>query len=269
MKIVVITGDEPRHTFFRLFLSNQEGLELLYSFVEEKSQQIRNLNKEKVDVTNHLNEREAIEKDFFGLYNNNCSDKSNVKNLDSGQVNSESIINQIIKLNPDYILTYGCSIIKPPLINKFEKRIVNMHLGLSPYYRGSGTNIFPIYNDELQFIGTTFMFMDKGIDTGPIIHQIRAKILPNDSHHQIGNRLIRDSIITIPRLLKYLNKNSKLNSLTTNVEFNENPRRHYKRNDFNDEIITTIEKKVSNGIIKKYLINKENLFDDYPIISAF
>lgn len=269
MKIVIITGDEPRHTFFRLFLSNQENIELLHSFVEAKSQQIRNLNKEKADVTKHLNEREVIEEDFFGLYNNSYSDNSNVTNLDLGQVNSESIVNQIIKINPSYIFTYGCSIIKPPLIEKFRSRIINMHLGLSPYYRGSGTNIFPIYNNELQFIGTTFMFMDEGIDTGPIIHQIRARILPNDSHHQIGNRLIRDSIMVIPRLLKYLNESTKYNLPTSTIEFNKNPRRHYKRKDFNDEIIQSIEKKLSNGIIKKYLSNKRKLYDKYPIKSAF
>ena len=39
------------------------------------------------------------------------------------------------------------------------------------------------------------MYMDEGIDTGQIIHQSRAIILPFDNPHQIGNRLIK--IMTI------------------------------------------------------------------------
>ena len=35
------------------------------------------------------------------------------------------------------------------------------------------------------------MFIDEGIDTGRIIHQIRPEIYLGDSPHSIGNRLIR------------------------------------------------------------------------------
>ena len=40
-------------------------------------------------------------------------------------------------------------------------------------------------------VGATFMYIDAGIDTGEIIHQIRADIFLDDSPHTIGNRLIR------------------------------------------------------------------------------
>ena len=39
-------------------------------------------------------------------------------------------------------MVYGTTIIKGDLIRIFEKRIINLHLGLSPYYRGAGTNFF-------------------------------------------------------------------------------------------------------------------------------
>ena len=40
-------------------------------------------------------------------------------------------------------------------------------------------------------VGATFMYIDAGIDTGEIIHQIRADIVIGDSPHSIGNRLIK------------------------------------------------------------------------------
>ena len=158
---------------FRLYLSNHPNINVLSTLL--KKEKSNKKYKSEKDVTQHLNERESIENDFFNLYNSNCIDNSCKINLSLDEVNSDSVVNKIINLKPDYILTYGCSIIKSELIEIFEKRIINMHLGLSPYYRGSGTNIFPIYNNEIQFIGTTFLFMDKGIDTGPIIHQLNLK----------------------------------------------------------------------------------------------
>ena len=35
------------------------------------------------------------------------------------------------------------------------------------------------------------MYIDKGIDTGKIIHQGRAEFIHNDTPHTIGNRLIK------------------------------------------------------------------------------
>ena len=77
----------------------------------------------------------------------------------------QKCLNQIKKNNPDIIIVYGSSIIAP-LTNDFKNKIINVHLGLSPYYRGSGTNFYPILNSKPEYIGVTFMFLDKGIDTG-------------------------------------------------------------------------------------------------------
>ena len=67
-------------------------------FVEEKRNQIRNINLKK-DVTQHLNERESIENDF-NLYNSNCIDNSCKINLSLDEVKSDSVVNKIINLKP-------------------------------------------------------------------------------------------------------------------------------------------------------------------------
>ena len=83
-------------------------------------------------------------------------------------------------------------------------------MGLSPYYTGSGTNFFPFVNNEPQFAGATFMFLDEGIDTGEIIHQIRARILKNDNIHKIGNRLIKDVLQNYSQIIINFNKIKKI-----------------------------------------------------------
>ena len=84
------------------------------------------------------------------------------------------------------------SIVKKDILEAFKDKILNVHLGISPYYLGSGTNFISLLNNDFQCVGYTLMYMDSGIDTGEIIHQSRAKIFQFDNIHQIGNRLIKD-----------------------------------------------------------------------------
>ena len=102
-----------------------------------------------------------------------------------------NVVENIIKKNPDLLVCYGSSLIKSKLLEFFKDRFLNIHLGLSPYYRGSGTNVWPLINNQPQMVGATFMHIDEGIDTGRIIHQINADIFLGDNPHTIGNRLIK------------------------------------------------------------------------------
>ena len=79
---------------------------------------------------------------------------------------------------------------KPDLIDAYKGKFLNVHLGLSPYYKGR-TNIFPIIDKRPEMVGATFMYIDQGIDTGDIIHQIQADYFVGDSVHSVGNRLIK------------------------------------------------------------------------------
>ena len=148
----------------------------------------------------------------------------------------------------------GSSLIEEDLINHFKGRFLNIHLGISPFYRGSETNIWPMINKELDFIGATFMHIDEGIDTGSVIKQIRAKIFLGDGPHSIGTRLIKDmteecaEIICSFETIKsttFSNKDGKL----------------YKRNDFNQQACKDLYEAFKTDMIEDYLIknNKNNV----------
>ena len=138
----------------------------------------------------HVYARELSEKQFFKkLVDNNKNYSNKEIIIKKGEINNEKVVSDIIKLSPDLIICYGSSIINSSLLDIFKNKFINVHLGISPYYRGSGTNVWPMINNEFDLIGATFMFIDSGIDTGKIIHQIRADIKKNDDPHLIGNRL--------------------------------------------------------------------------------
>ena len=266
-KIIIITGTEARHDFLRLYISNDKRVEVLKSYCETSGDALVKSIKEE-NITNdkrlnHLLIRENTEKDFFELYNQSIPNQSNEIYIPKGDINKEPHVNEIIKLNPDLIISYGCSIIKSRLLSIFQGRFINIHLGLSPYYRGSGTNFWPIVNNELQFIGTTFMFIDSGIDTGPIIHQIRGDIWNNDNIHQIGNRLIRDSVKECLKLICYKER-FKISTIQNDNQ--HNIRRYYKKSDFNLESLDIANKNILNGCVSEYLNKKNQIDKKFPII---
>ena len=88
------------------------------------------------------------------------------------------------------MLVFGTSLLKQPIIDMFPGRIINIHLGLSPYYRGAGTNFWPLVNGEPEYCGATIHFLDAGVDTGPIIAHVRPTLRSEDGPHDIGNKTI-------------------------------------------------------------------------------
>ena len=63
--------------------------------------------------------------------------------------------------------------------NKFKsKRLFNIHFSLLPAYKGMYTSALPILNGE-EYGGVTFHYIEKGIDTGDMIDQVKFKI-PHD-----------------------------------------------------------------------------------------
>ena len=79
-------------------------------------------------------------------------------------------------------------------INKFtSKELFNFHFSLLPKYRGCHTNFFQIYNGE-KYSGVTLHKIDNGIDTGPIIDNLKFKIGKNSNAYQNYLKLMIKSV---------------------------------------------------------------------------
>lgn len=242
--IIILTGNALRHTYVRMSLAQDPNITVIKSYCEKK-------NTLKVDhhiQDTHLLARDNSEKDFFSAYVQTVQDLSNPKQISTDDINKKEYINEIIELNPDVLVAFGCSIIRGQLLDHFQGRFLNVHLGLSPYYRGTGTNFWPLVNNEPEYVGATFMHIDSGIDTGNIIHQIRARIFKGDGPHQIGNRVILD----IPSAYSQIIQN--IQSLRTcQIKVTPDNVKYYKRNDFSKKATQKIYNNFRNGMIDDYL----------------
>lgn len=252
MNIIVLTGNEVRHKYFRIKLASDSRFNVLLTVCEgtEESLEKRTLsNPQSSEIEKqHVASRKQSEIDFFQKVIDSTIDNSNSQIIKKGDINKEHIVNKIIGLEPDILVCYGSSIIKSDLLKKFSKRFLNVHLGLSPYYRGSGTNTWPLINNEPGLVGATFMFIDAGIDTGEIIHQIQAEIFLGDSPHTIGNRLIENMTNVYSDII------SKFYSLTDEIQPVDKGRLYFQK-DFNKESCELLYFNFRNKMISDYLTN--------------
>ena len=105
------------------------------------------------------------------------------------------------ELRPDIIAVYGTPLIRPPVMTKARRAVLNMHTGISPRYRGADTVFWPLHNREPEWIGTTVHQLDAGVDSGPVLAVVRPAIEPADDEGSlfakcvaVGARAYADAI---------------------------------------------------------------------------
>ena len=86
----------------------------------------------------------------------------------------------IIKLNPDLIISYNYKYIIPKEILKLKpKKFINLHISFLPFNRGAHPNIWSHLEKTPK--GVTIHFIDESIDTGDILFQKKVTISENET----------------------------------------------------------------------------------------
>ncbi|OGW75382.1 MAG: hypothetical protein A2Z72_02935, partial [Omnitrophica bacterium RBG_13_46_9] len=113
--------------------------------------------------------------------------------LYTDDINSDPVKMFIKKIGPSLLLVSGTSLIKRDIIGTMPPNtIINMHTGLSPYYRGGPCTFWCLYNEEPEFLGVTIHFLTQGIDSGDIIFSRRmTDIEPGDNEATLDCKIIR------------------------------------------------------------------------------
>jgi methionyl-tRNA formyltransferase len=187
-RAIVLTSTMRRHQFVANTLAG--GLDVVGVWQEEKSfepmKYAASADDEAV-ISRHFAARDAAEEAYFS---GDTVVRAPARRVPPNGCNDAGEIDAMRGAAPDVVLVFGTSLLQQPLIDAFPGRIVNIHLGLSPYYRGAGTNFWPLVNGEPEYCGATIHFLDAGVDSGPILAHVRPDIRSSDGPHDIGNRTI-------------------------------------------------------------------------------
>lgn len=85
------------------------------------------------------------------------------------------------------VVAYG-HILRPEVLAVPARGMINVHASLLPRHRGAAPVQAAIIAGDLE-TGVTIMRLDTGMDTGPILHQARTLIRPDETGGQLASRL--------------------------------------------------------------------------------
>jgi methionyl-tRNA formyltransferase len=124
---------------------------------------------------------------IFRVLKDNCIP---IIHLDS-PINEKKSVDRIKLFEPDLLISIlGNQIFKTPIIELASNGCLNLHTALLPKYRGLMPTFWVMKNKETT-TGVSVFFVNKGIDSGPIIVQKEV---------EIGNKTQEELIILTKRI---------------------------------------------------------------------
>ena len=262
--VVALVGDHLRHRWYATRLAESDAVELRGVVSEQQPPQPRGRSEsEDALVRDHFAQRRDAEERHF-------ADARAWEDLDApfvaverGGTNTEPIAKWVAELEPAYLLMYGCGIIRAPLLEWYDGRAVNIHLGLSPYYRGHATNFWPLVNGEPECVGATVHLATLDVDAGPIVRQARPPMEPDDGSHDIGCKAIAGGADAVLASLPELDAGR----LAPRAQ--QPGGRVYRHADFDADpggAIAELRRRFAEGMIPEYLAAKPERDARFPIV---
>ena len=157
-------------------------------------------------------------------------------------------------LKSDVYIIFGSSYIKGELVDFLvDQKAINIHMGVSPYYRGTDCNFWAVFDNNPHLVGSTIHLLSKGLDNGPMLYHAMSNLKTNpyeytmstvkSAFHSIAER-IKDS--SISKINPVIQDKSKEIRYSKKIEFNEEKVKEY----FNKEINLN-SKKFDNSLLKE------------------
>lgn len=111
----------------------------------------------------------AAERTLFGT-SRGLAGASSILTMPIGELSDISLDVLAKPLDCDLHIVFGCSYIKGELVNELiDRKAINIHMGISPYFRGSSCNFWALYDNYPELVGATVHHLSKGLDSGPIL----------------------------------------------------------------------------------------------------
>lgn len=111
-------------------------------------------------------------------------------------------------LGADAFVVFGASYIRGPLVEALiAKGAINIHMGTSPYYRGSSCNFWALYDGRPDYVGATLHRLSAGLDSGDMLFHAFPENADDDpfvygmlavraAHRGLCQRLADGSLLT-------------------------------------------------------------------------
>jgi methionyl-tRNA formyltransferase len=252
MKITVFSSNQPRH----LSLARELGkLADEVCFVSEVNTvfpgKIADFFKKSEVMQRYFEKVTRSERTIFGEVN---FLPNNVRTLavKSGDLNLLTRDQLAEALQSDIYIVFGASFIKGWLIDfLIANQALNIHMGISPYYRGSSCNFWACYDNNPSYVGATIHILSKGLDSGDILFHCLPKLVEGDSPFDFTMR----SVLAAHYGLCQSIRGRSILRMGREKQDRSNEVRYTRSADFNDDI-------ADEFLNRNYIIESDKL--NYP-----
>ena len=111
--------------------------------------------------------------------------------ISAPDLNDIRVENKLANIAPHLIVFTGGGLIRSNILSIPSLGIVNCHSGILPRYRGMDVVEWPLLEADLEKaqVGLTLHYMDRGVDTGPLLLQHHETLRAGDTIEAIRARL--------------------------------------------------------------------------------
>lgn len=200
LRLLVITGSHRRHVWFTSGLAERFEIVGLIAMPREGSVPRAPEGTSAHDRANfdrHFRVRDEVEAASFG------DDRTTFASFPTLEIRRDELSGSRVAdfartVDADACVVFGADIIRDPLASALPKFTLNVHLGLSPWYRGTATLFWPFYNMEPHWAGATLHLITSQVDAGPIVQQCVPELRRGDGIHDVAARTVavaRDGVL--------------------------------------------------------------------------
>lgn len=110
---------------------------------------------------------------------------------------------EIDRYAPDLVVLAGfMRILTAPFVEHYNGRMMNIHPSLLPSFPGLATHQQAL-SFGVKVHGATVHFVTADLDHGPIVTQAAVPVLPGDTEHSLGERVLQQEHIIYPRAVRW------------------------------------------------------------------
>lgn len=171
MKVTLFTSNQPRHVSLAKTLSNVcDEVYCIQECTTISPGEVMDFYKKSEVMQRYFSQVLAAENKLFGdiAFTNKNVRTLSIKSGDLNFIKKDTLSEA---LDSDVYIIFGSSYIKGWLIDFLvDKMAINIHMGLSPYYRGSSCNFWALYDYKPEYVGATIHKLSRGLDSGPMLY---------------------------------------------------------------------------------------------------
>lgn len=249
MRVLAITGDHPRH--LRLVEKVSASFETV-SVVMKREGLLPTEKLESPLMRKHFEIRSQVEEQWFG--------RPQIKELASLVIDSNSMRQGEIGIRKEEIsrfdacVVFGSTLLPDSLRDSLPDMTLNLHLGVSPRYRGAATLFWPFYMLEPNWSGFTIHKLTGEPDRGDIVVRKGATLTRGQRLHDVSASVTDEGINSFVHVLNRLDS-----SLEITLRPQKTTGKNWLSSDFSDKHLSLIYEHYDDDIVDRFLAGEFGL----------